>query len=74
MSVMLGVIGYLFIFDTSDQQSFWKVLVWMDYTIREKNSSRDYPIHYIVIGYVFPNKKREVNVHQGEVRTTFLIW
>jgi hypothetical protein len=67
MSIMKGVVGHLLIFDTSNQTSFWQVLRWINYIITEKGATSKYPKRYIILGYVFPNKQREVLKFQGEV-------
>jgi hypothetical protein len=66
MSIIRGVVGYLLIFDTSNQMTFWQVLRWINYIITEKRTSHEYPNHYVILGYVFPNKKREVHQFEGE--------
>jgi hypothetical protein len=60
MNIMRGVVGYLLIFDTSYLKSFWQVLWWINYIITEKGATSKYPKHYAILGYVFPDKQREV--------------
>ncbi len=65
---MSKVAGYLLFFDTSDQHSFWDVLTWISYIIKEKRATYEHPRHYVIIGFVFPDKTRVVEQFQAEVQ------
>jgi hypothetical protein len=67
MSIMHPVAGYLLIFDVANADPFGNVLFWINYIINEKRASEDHPIHFILVGVVFPDKKREISVAQAKV-------